>query len=454
MGCRYTGGRRWEGCLTHTKPSAWKRTWAVGFLIVLFAPGCTTRGATSTTASPTTTQVQASTTTAPPPVLVVWADETRAPVVQEAGEAFTRATGALVEVAIFPFRQIRDEVLARSATGEELPDIFLDSNEGTGDLAEAGVIAPLYPAGRAAGFFPVTIDAFRYEGEVYAVPFAFEAIGLIYNKSLVTDPPSDFEELKAICRRLGYPAGFETPCLGLPPDPLHQFPFLSAFGAYLFGSAGAGYVVGEVGLDAPAAVAGAVFLDALYREGYADGTVDYGTMADSFNQDRLPFLWTGPWQLGAVQGAGVDYGVAKLPAMDGNTPRPFVGAQGFFVTNSSQHPDLAAGFLLDYVATTETMLKLFEVTGRAPALRSAADVASADPDVATFLASGLDGDPLPNVPNMDLVWSELVEAFTVIDLGTYGETYTDASGNPATGPPDPAATLRQAAEAIRQVYGG
>ncbi|MDH3398295.1 MAG: extracellular solute-binding protein, partial [Acidimicrobiia bacterium] len=269
--------------------------------------------------SPTsTTQVQAT-------KLVVWVDEARAPVVETAAERFEMAYGTIVEVEVMPFRDIRGAVMSAVPAGEG-PDLFIDSNEGTGALAEASIIAPLNLEGREAEFLSVAVDAFSYGGDVYAVPFVTEAVGLFYNKDLVPVPPADFEALRAICDDLGFPTEAGVPCLTIPVgEPLHQFPFIAGFGGYVFGFENGAYDVADVGLDSSGAIEGATFLSRLYQDGYADGEVDYSVMADLFNQGAVPFMWTGPWQVEAVDAAGINYGVAKLPLMNGNPPRPFVG---------------------------------------------------------------------------------------------------------------------------------
>jgi maltose/maltodextrin transport system substrate-binding protein len=369
-----------------------------------------------------------------PTKLLVWADETRGPVVEAAAQLFEAASGLVVEVEVMPFREIRGAVLSAVPTGQG-PDLFIDSNEGTGALVEAGVIAPLDLAIREVGFVPVALDAFAYGGEVYAMPFVTEAVALFYNEDLVPAPPADFEALRSVCDGLGLPAADGVPCLAIPAgEPLHQFPFLAGFGGYILGFGNGSYDLTDTGLGTPEAIAGATFLNGLYRGGYADGAVDYATMADLFNQGSVPFMWTGPWQVEAVNAAGINYGVARLPGMDGKVARPLVGSQGFFLSRRSEKPDSAMSFLLDYIATTETMVQLSVVTGRPPASLDALAGGSIDPNMAAFGLSAADGVPLPNVPEMGKVWGPLSEAFSALS-GLTG---------------DPAAIMAAADGSVRQ----
>jgi len=123
--------------------------------------------------------------------------------------------------------------------------------------------------------------------------------------------------------------------------------------------------------------------------------------------------------------------------MDGNAPRPFVGSQGFFLNGLTEKSELAMSFLLDYIATTETMVQLSRVTNRPPALRSALDEVSGDPNVAAFADSGIGGIPLPNIPEMESVWDPLITALAMIGAGT----------------DNPAAVMGQAADRVRSALG-
>lgn len=423
--------------------SKWQQRAVVGMASVMLVTACTSNSDRTTTvtgettvttfpggSSPGSTQVQETT-------LVVWADEARGPVIEAAGERFEAASGISVEVAMMSFREIRGAVMDAVPAGEG-PDLFIDSNEGTGALVEAGVVAPLDLAIRESEFVPVALNAFAYGGDFYAMPFVTEAVGLFYNKDLVAQPPADFEALRNACDGLGLPSTGGSPCLAIPAgEPLHQFPFLAGFGGYVFGFGDRSYDLTDVGLGTPEAIAGATFLNDLYRDGIAGGAVDYSTMADLFNQGAVPFMWTGPWQIEAVNAAGINYGIAGLPGMSGQPARPLVGSQGFFLNAMSEIPETAMSLLLDYIAAPETMVQLAVATNRSPAVLSGLAEGSIDSNLAAFGESAASGVPLPNVPEMETVWGLLTEAFAAL------------SG--ATG--DPAAIMEKAERSVREALG-
>ena len=423
--------------------SKWQQRAVVGLASVMLVTACTSNSGGTTTvtgetavttipggSSPGSTQVQETT-------LVVWADEARGPVIEAVGERFEAASGIVVEVEMMSFREIRGAVMDAVPAGDG-PDLFIDSNEGTGALVEAGIVAPLDLAIRESEFVPVALNAFAYGGDFYAMPFVTESVGLFYNKDLVQQPPADFEALRNVCDGLGLPSTGGSPCLAIPAgEPLHQFPFLAGFGGYVFGFGDRSYDLTDVGLGTPEAIAGATFLNDLYRDGYADGAVDYSTMADLFNQGAVPFMWTGPWQIEAVNAAGINYGIARLPGVSGQPARPLVGSQGFFLNAKSEIPETAMSLLLDYIATPETIVQLAVATNRPPAMLSGLTAESIDPNMVAFGASAADGVPLPNVPQMETVWGPLTDAFSALS-GVTG---------------DPAAIMATADASVRQALG-
>ncbi|MDX1450488.1 MAG: extracellular solute-binding protein, partial [Acidimicrobiia bacterium] len=208
-----------------------------------------------------------------------------------------------------------------------------------------------------------------------------------------------------------------TQCLALPAggDAYHHYPFLASQGGYIFNyDPVAGYDVSDVGIDNDGAVAGFSFFDGLVKDGVIDPAVDYGTMTNLFFNGQAAFMWTGPWALPDVKAAGVNYATSPLPAIGGNSAVPFVGVQGFFVNAFSTQKALAQTFVLDYLATEEVMVELYNVGQRAPAHIDAFAVVASDPDVVAFQQSASAGNPMPNVPEMASVWGAVGDAVSAI----------------------------------------
>ena len=389
-----------------------------------------------TTTTTTTTGPAPTTTTAPRHSLVVWTDETRAPIVEAVAVEFEAATGVSVEIEVVSFGNIRQDMTQSARLGAGA-DVFVGRHDWVAELAVNGVVEPLDLSGRADEFFPVALDAFSFRGNLYGLPFDMEAIGLIRNTDLVPEAPATFEELLARCDTL---AETVTQCLALPAgDGYHHYPFLATTGGYIFGyDAATGYDTTDVGLDNDTAVAGFTFLDRLITDGYLDPAVNYDTMTDLFYRGEAAFMWTGPWVLphlhtAVEEGALRGYAITPLPSIDGSPGTPFVGVQGIMLNAFSDKKALAQTFVLDYIGTEQVMIDLYHVGLRAPAHVTAFEAAASDPDVAAFGASAVEGDPIPNITEMVAVWDVLDDAVQAI----YDQ------------PGDPAAVLAAAAAAVR-----
>jgi maltose-binding protein MalE len=396
----------------HFKRMTWLALVAAFAMVVAACGGGEAEETTTTTAAEETTTTAApettTTTAAAAASLLVWADENRAPVIQAVAPAFTEATGVEVNVEIVDFGQIKDQVGVAGPAGEG-PDIFVGAHDWTGELAANGVISPVDLGAKAGDFFPVALQAFSFEGTLFAVPYATEAIALYYNTDLVPEAPATFEEIGAICDAL---EGIEN-CVGVPgggdgADAYHNYPFVSALGGYIFAyDEATGYDTTDVGLDSEGAVAGVTFLEGLVTDGVV-GSVNYDTAKNLFLEGSQPFWMTGPWERGTLEGQDtVNWAVAKLPTIEGSAPAPFVGAQGMFLSAFSENTLIAQSFLLDFIATAEAMQALYDADPRNPAFIPVFEALADDPVAQAFASSAADGNPMPNVPQMGSVWGPL-----------------------------------------------
>ena len=374
---------------------------------------------------------------ATPGKILIWADDTRAPVFREIGKTYTEKTGIPVDVVEIPFGQIRDQFVTAAPTGEG-PDIIIGAHDWVGELAASGLLAEiLLPEELKAKFDAVSLEAFTY-GKLYGLPYAREGVGLLYNKKLVPQVPATFEELIELARKLTDPTVPQYGFVVQNPDPYHEFPFLSALGGYIFGYDKEGKLNPcDVGLDSPGAIAGAEILQSLFKEGLIPAGLDWDTWTSLFTEGRIAMVITGPWFVSRAKDAGIDIGVVPIPPIQGKTPKPFVGVQGVMVSAFSPNLPVVFDFLFNYFATKETMLALYQKDPRIPAFLPAYNEVASDPILKGFAESIANGVPMPNIPQMSAVWGAWSDAMSLI--GNLQKT--------------PAEALKQAADNIRATLG-
>ncbi len=107
----------------------------------------------------------------------------------------------------------------------------------------------------------------------------------------------------------------------------------------------------------------------------------------------------GPWALDRIRESGVKYAITNFP--DGGYP--FAGTQGFFINAQSPNVLLAQAFLNEFIATEDTMLKLYDAGKRPPAYLPALAKVD-DPDIAALAAAGENATMMPAIPAMGSVW--------------------------------------------------
>ena len=365
--------------------------------------------------------------------LVIWSDAERAEAIKNAAADFEADTGATVTVVQKNFEDLRADFLAQVPTGEG-PDITVGAHDWLGEFVESGVVDTISLGSRADDFEQVTLDAFTYDGQLYALPYAQEAVALIQNVGLVgAEAPATFDEMIQMATDAGFA---ERPFVlytnGAEGDMYTSYAFQTSFGAPVFEQAEDGSYTTEVGMGGEAGLEYARWIHAngSAGTGYFTDTVDYDIGNELFASGQSPFIVQGPWTIPTYQDAGVEVAVHPIPSAGGETAAPFVGVQGFYLSAQSSNALLANEFLANYVATDEAQQALYEADPRIPALTAVAEEVADDPIIAGFLASAQNGVPMPNIPEMGAVWDYWNAAQIALITGQDPDaTWTSAVGS-------------------------
>jgi arabinogalactan oligomer / maltooligosaccharide transport system substrate-binding protein len=364
--------------------------------------------------------------------LVIWADDTRTPVIQPFADQFAEQEGITVAVQEVPFDDIDDLVNVQGPAGEG-PDVFIGPHDWLGGFVANGVVAPLDLGDRANDFLEVATQAFTYEGTNYGLPYSIENIALVRNTDLAPERPDTLEDLASVGEQLVADGEAAIAVAWQQPDVYHNYFVVTGAGGYVFAQNEDGsYDPDDVGVDSEGALEAAEIFGDLNERGVISQDVDYDVMINSFSDGEAPFAITGPWAIESFEEGGVPFVVEELPSVDGNEGSPFVGVQGFMVSAFTENDLAARTFVLDFMGTDEAQLELYEAGNRPPALQSAFDSVQDDEIVAGFGAAGENGVPMPAIPEMGAVW------------GAWGDGYTNIlQGN------DPRQSFEDAAEQIR-----
>jgi arabinogalactan oligomer/maltooligosaccharide transport system substrate-binding protein len=185
-----------------------------------------------------------------------------------------------------------------------------------------------------------------------------------------------------------------------------NYGIFSAYGSYVFKNTNGTLNTKDIGLaNAGADKAASLLNDLRYKYNLVPEGVDGGVAKSAFTDGRLAMLMTGPWDMGDIKKAGIDYGIANLPTPPGASAKwsPFVGVQGVML-NAYGKNKAAAANLAKALVSSAAQVAFNKAGGRIPASLSARVQLKADPVVVGFGKAISAGTPMPNVPAMGAVW--------------------------------------------------
>ena len=325
------------------------------------------------------------------------------------------AKGIKATTLAVPFDAFADKISAAVPRGKG-PDVFIYAQDRLGGWIEAGnTVEPLdffLDAATKGRFLPTTMEAMTYGGSTYGLPLNFKVITMIYNKKLVTTPPKTSAELVATAKKLtNRPAGK----FGLAysfADFYYHAALMNGFGGRVFGPGN------KPVLNNPENIRS---LDLLMKWFDSDRILpaepSTALITSLFNGGKAAIVFSGPWFLGEIA-SSVSYGLAPLPNLveaGGKPMRPWMTVEGVLIAAPSKNKEAAydfAKFLTDVPSA-----KIMALEGRqTPANQGvyADPKVAADPVLAAFRKQVEVAVPMPNVPEMTMVWSPATTAMNTI----------------------------------------
>ena len=364
------------------------------------------------------------TAAAPATAIRIWTDRDHKVAVDQVAGQWASEKKRTVEVVEKDFAKIRDEL--KTVPAESAPDVVIAAHDWTGQLVADGLVLPLNPTRSTRRQFPPnTLSAFSYGTAVkrlYGAPVALENIGLVVNTKLAT-VPTTFESLRtqALAFKGKAPGNLAIAVpQGAAGDAYHMYPFFSGLGGYVFGLTKVGNAdPSDIGVANRRFLSNAALIDSWNRSGLIDSKVDYGVAKDSFLKGRAAFWITGPWESDALKQSRLTYRIVQMPAIKFKSV-PFLSVQGFMVTKYAAARGVESGakdLVGRYMMRPEGQTALAAANHRFPASRTARK-AVADNVLKQFGAAGAGGVPMPNIPQMSSVWSDLSGAWAKSTKGS------------------------------------
>jgi len=362
----------------------------------------------------------------------IWTDKDRKVAVEKVAGEWAASKGLAVEVVEKDFGKIRDDL--KTVQEDTAPDVIVGAHDWIGQLAVDGSILPLNPRAATRTQFPgFALDAFSYGTAVkrlYGAPVVLENIGLVVNTRLAKVPKTwaDLEKAAlAFKKKKSGNLAIAVP-QGTAGDAYHMYPFFSGLGGYVFGKNKVGNLdASDIGVANAKFLANAAMIDSWNKTGLINSKIDYGVAKDAFLKGKAAFWVTGPWESDTLKQSGLRFQIVQLPKIKYQSV-PFLGVQGFMVTKfAATHgiESAAKDLVADYMMRPAGQLALSAANGRFPA-NTLAGKQVKDNVLAQFGKAGAGGVPMPNIPQMSAVWTELGGAWVKSTKGA-GATKARAS---------------------------
>ena len=318
-----------------------------------------------------------------------------------------------VEVVVEHPESVTDKFQQAAANGQG-PDIFIWAHDRFGEWAAGGLITPVDPSAEVkANTFDFAWDAVTSDGKIWGYPVAVEAVGLIYNKDLVPNPPATFEEIADL--KID---GIEHPIMWDYNNTYFSMPLLMAGGGYAFEKKDGAYDPADTGVANAGSIAGASMIKSLIDNGVMPKGVDYGVMDAAINKGETAMVINGPWAWSNLETSGINFGVAPIPSVDGKPSKAFVGVLAATVNAASPNKDIAKEFIESYMLTDEGLKMVNDdVALGAVTSKSFAKQVESNANIAATLANAQTGVPMPSIPAMGKFWAAMEPALRSITNG-------------------------------------
>lgn len=299
------------------------------------------------------------------------------------------------------------------------PDMYIFAHDKIGVYAEMGILEPIKTFIEPSNFdkyLPLTIESASYKGEVYQLPLYFETLLFMYNNLYMPDAevPETTEELYTYMQEntKGGHYGFVEQ---------HSTAYYSAGWIHAFG----GEIIsaeGEAKLNTDEVIS-ALKYHKKFTE-YMPVESEYATVNTLFQEGKAHSTIGGPWLVAAAKDKGLDISLAPMPIVDvTNKPlSPYSGTQGIHVLKvAAEAKKEAISKVLKALRAEQLQIDLAEASGAAPALKAAYEdeTIRADEMVMAMYKTAENAVPMPNIPEMDVMWS--VTDKLLVDINMSGE---------------------------------
>lgn len=289
---------------------------------------------------------------------------------------------------------------ARTGKGPDV--VFGMPHDNNGTFAQEGLMAKV-PNGviNTSNYDQNVMDAVSVNGTVYSVPVSVQAAALYYNKKLIPTPPTTWSQFVADANAHGF--------MYDQANLYFDYALIGGYGGYVFKDNNGTLNPNDIGLDNAGAVQAYQLMYDMDGGKYhwMTPSVNGSIALAQFTAGKIGMYVSGPWDTGNMEKAKIDYGLTPWPTLPNGKPAtPFLGVITAFVNAKSQTQP--ADWSLVQALTNQTaQMNYFNDSQQIPAdttLQQSSTIQS-NPAFKAFAAATKTAVPMPNIPQMQAVWT-------------------------------------------------
>jgi arabinogalactan oligomer/maltooligosaccharide transport system substrate-binding protein len=290
------------------------------------------------------------------------------------------------------------------------PDLFTATHDNTGTLVKSGVVTSLSSVINKNSYPSAVLSGVTFNYQQWGVPISVSNIALATNLSLVpSGAPKTWAELESTATTL-IDSGKASVGIVTHLDGYFMQPFFDSLGGYVFENKNGSYTnTKSVGLYSKTLAKNASKMDTWLEKKIFDKSNTYD--GSNFTNGKAPYQIVGPWSIAGLDKAGVKYEISSIPSIGGGIARSFSGVTAVYMNRFSNNKIVAKKFLTEVVQTAEFSKAITTANKSYPANKAAAALVDAKSVSGKFGAYGAVCIPMPNVAEMNSVWTYWNGAF-------------------------------------------
>jgi arabinogalactan oligomer/maltooligosaccharide transport system substrate-binding protein len=359
--------------------------------------------------------------------LTIWTEQASVSAVKSLSANWAKERGIIVEVVGKNGFGLGGDLATIGPAGKG-PDIIILGHDSIAGLAISGAISPLF----SSIFDPKSVaksavTAVSFKSQIYAIPLTVQNLALATNLTLAKSAPSTFSEMEEKSRAL-IAAGKTKVGLVTDANGYGVYPIFDALGGYVFKTSSMGKIDPKVtGIYSSELAKNTAVFERFKREKFMDFSKLWGNTA--FFDGKAPYMLVGAWNVPALSTSPFKYEISGIPNLQGRPARVLTGVQAAAMSNFAKNKLVARDYMKNVVSKSDFSSALAKAQNSFPVNLVAA--AAQDPNsIGTKFGNvGMSGFPMPNIPQMQKVWSYWNGAWENWgnDKGSFSEIFSKAA---------------------------